>query len=143
MNPDPIDYMPYDDDDYGGSIDEQEQNISATQQSTMTNFGLDLVSLKAGVQVQKLAFSRIAKRVDVHKLKQAIWEEIDPPTPTTKSPAKFSDLVRSLDKTTYPRENLKDVSVPYCFICLLHLANEHGLTIQQDETSTDLIVVKH
>ena len=32
------------------------------------------------------------------------------------------------------QEMLKDVSVPFCFICLLHLANEHNLVLTDEKT---------
>lgn len=150
MNPGALDGIDHDftaggagsdyDDDYGLS---PSQLPTASQAA---NLGTQLVSLKAGVQVQRLAFTRVAKRVDVHKLKQAIWEEIepDPKKPSALKQAhpdavpSFSQLLGGLDQTSYPKEGLKDVSVSYCFICLLHLANEHGLTIQPN--GTDLVV---
>lgn len=143
MNPDPLDGINFDH-DYGGYDDGSDgddmpttQDFVNTQMSATTNLGLDLVALKAGVQIQRLAFSRVAKRVDVHKLKQAIWEEIEEPS-KGKPAKKFSELVQSLDNSSYPKEGLRDVSVPYCFICLLHLANEQGLSIQND--GGDLVV---
>lgn len=36
----------------------------------------------------------------------------------------------------------EDLSVHLCFICLLHLANEHGLAISGTE-SLDQLVVSH
>lgn len=35
---------------------------------------------------------------------------------------------------------LKDVSVPFCFICLLHLANENGLVLQGSDALDELSV---
>jgi len=29
----------------------------------------------------------------------------------------------------YPKQAMADISTSYCFICLLHLANEKGLTL--------------
>lgn len=142
MNPEPMQGI---DDDYGGPYpgdsgdDEPSQSLAASQAAT--NLGLDLVALKAGVQLQRLSFSRVAKRVDVHKLKEAIWEEMDV-AKAKRRPAdggtKFSDMVRALDESSYPKEGLKDVSVSYCFICLLHLANEHELKLTKQ--GTDLVV---
>jgi condensin complex subunit 2 len=39
-----------------------------------------------------------------------------------------------------PREELADVSTPYCFICLLHLANEHSLRLTSNGSMTDVAV---
>jgi condensin complex subunit 2 len=33
-------------------------------------------------------------------------------------------------KSQYPKEKLDEISTSFCFICLLHLANERGLKIQ-------------
>ena len=35
--------------------------------------------------------------------------------------------------TFYSENKLKDISVAFCFICLLHLANEEGLEIEMKE----------
>jgi condensin complex subunit 2 len=34
--------------------------------------------------------------------------------------------------SSVPSEALGNVSVPFCFICLLHLANEHNLSLDAD-----------
>lgn len=148
MNPGALDGVDRDyaggmDDDYADDSDLPPSQLPTASQAA--NLGTQLVALKAGVQIQRLAFTRVAKRVDVHKLKQAIWEEIEPspkkPSATRQQQdaiPSFSQLLGGLDRTSYPKESLKDVSVSYCFICLLHLANEHGLSIQPD--GTDLVV---
>lgn len=33
---------------------------------------------------------------------------------------------------------MEEISTSFCFICLLHLANEQGLRIQSDQFSSDL-----
>ena len=42
----------------------------------------------------------------------------------------------------YPKKQLDDISTSYGFICLLHLANEKGLVIENCEGWTDLRVRK-
>lgn len=72
-----------------------------------------------------------------------------PTTPTDPSPAtptstahpdvvskdedtmKFTDMITSL-QSVYPTQQMRDISTSYCFICLLHLANEKGLVLQGD-----------
>lgn len=34
----------------------------------------------------------------------------------------------------YPEDKMEEISTSFCFICLLHLANEKGLRIQGDST---------
>jgi condensin complex subunit 2 len=69
----------------------------------------------------------VPKKVDVQELKRVLWQEIEA-LPGKSTP--FSTLVSGLGATSMPKEMLSDVSVPYCFICLLHLANEHNLDLQ-------------
>ncbi|KAK5034873.1 hypothetical protein LTR13_006055 [Exophiala sideris] len=44
---------------------------------------------------------------------------------------KFTDLIQDL-RTVYPEQQMRDISTSYCFICLLHLANEKGLVLEGD-----------
>ncbi len=37
---------------------------------------------------------------------------------------------------------MRDVSIPYCFICLLHLCNENGLELKQSEGLGDFNIVR-
>ncbi|OMJ25549.1 Condensin complex subunit 2 [Smittium culicis] len=54
----------------------------------------------------------------------------------------FSQVVSGL-KSMYPAERLKDISVSFCFICLLHLANEKGLEIESNSNMDDLIITNN
>ncbi|ORX73678.1 barren [Linderina pennispora] len=102
------------------------------------------------------AYARRAKRVNVKKLKDNIWREmalktdgrptdrpsaaaLDDETVELEGDQKFSDVVSSL-KSVYPPEKLSELSVSYCFICLLHLANERNLHIEGDSTLSDLVI---
>lgn len=42
----------------------------------------------------------------------------------------------------YPKQQMSDISTSYGFICLLHLANEKGLMIENVDDWTDLRVKK-
>ena len=109
-------------------------------------------------------FSRIAKRVNVKLLKDNLWrgikeedeekeneeekqkekeekekekeeeqnKEKEPSTEKT-----FTQVVESISKMYSPEEK-KDLSTSFCFICLLHLANEHSLTVDSTERYDDL-----
>jgi len=52
---------------------------------------------------------------------------------------KFTEVVSGL-QNVYAKQQLDDISTSYCFICLLHLANEKGLTITNDENFEDLTI---
>lgn len=48
-------------------------------------------------------------------------------------PRVFDSVVSTLRKT-YPRDKMQDISTSFCFICLLHLANERGLKLEVGES---------
>lgn len=94
---------------------------------------------------QKVMYSRVAKKVDIKKLKDNIWRCIENQlTKVDSSKGKqlqFSSIIQQL-KTLYTFDTLKDLSTSFCFICLLHLANEHGFRIDKDEVNLqDLTLV--
>ena len=41
----------------------------------------------------------------------------------------FSSVISNL-RTSYTNEKMSEISTSFCFICLLHLANEQGLKIE-------------
>ena len=41
----------------------------------------------------------------------------------------FTSVMNGL-QAVYPKQAMADISTSYCFICLLHLANEKGLVIE-------------
>ena len=50
-------------------------------------------------------------------------------SPTDPEEARqFSQVISGLQKS-YPRDKMEDISTSFCFICLLHLANEQGLKL--------------
>ena len=54
-----------------------------------------------------------------------------PPT-NPEEPRVFSSVVSGL-QNEYPKDKLTDISTSFCFICLLHLANERGLKLEVGE----------
>lgn len=41
----------------------------------------------------------------------------------------FDGVIQSL-RQAYPQDKMSEISTSFCFICLLHLANEEGLRIE-------------
>ncbi|CAI2189472.1 14825_t:CDS:2 [Funneliformis geosporum] len=76
---------------------------------------------QAELESDDVALPDMTKRIDVKKLKENIWKTL---TINTKFSGVFGDL-----KKIYPQKKMKDISVPFCFICLLHLANEKSLEV--------------
>ena len=97
------------------------------------------------VRPEYVNFSRIAKRVDIKLLKENLWtklstfgDEAQRAEKNEQSHAKtFGDTVRSVGEL-YEPEKRKDLSTSFCFICLLHLANEHNLSLSTNQNYDDL-----
>ncbi|CAK7266877.1 hypothetical protein SEPCBS119000_002254 [Sporothrix epigloea] len=144
---------------------------------TMTNaadlaFGTTLVTSSRRVRPEYVQYARVAKRVDVRRLKEELWKgmyfdkgvaasRLLTPPPAEPSGAagiderlaaaeaqaeapdsenvtlKFTDVMNGLQRV-YPKSMMDDISTSYCFISLLHLANEKGLLIQKTEELLDL-----
>merc|ERR1711934_543580 len=83
--------------------------------------------------------SKVARQLDVKRLKECMWNQLVEEPPQSAEHHTFSKVVSDVPKVI-PAEMVSNVSVPYCFICLLHLANEKNLTItdQRDNEVNDL-----
>lgn len=67
---------------------------------------------------------------------------IEPPPPSAENPTlKFTDVMNGLQKV-YSKPVMDDISTSFCFICLLHLANEKGLVIEKTDELTELEIRK-
>lgn len=153
---------------------------------TVTNpadlaFGTMLVTQNRRVRPEYVNYARVAKKVDVRRLKDSLWKgmdmekleevsspvqiinsrtttditiQLDPPPPPPQDDSnepppssendptlKFTHVMNDLQKV-YPKGVMDDISTSFCFICLLHLANEKGLVISNTENLTDLDIRK-
>ncbi|KKA31105.1 hypothetical protein TD95_000585 [Thielaviopsis punctulata] len=145
-------------------------------QMTMGDFGTTLVTQTRRIRPEYVQYARVAKKVDVRRLKEELWnsigfdkpEYVRPETPTPMGPRdremekkmmecddeedgdcdktgedgqvlKFTRVMNNL-QTVYPKSAMDDISTSYCFICLLHLANERGLVIENTEDLQDLSI---
>jgi condensin complex subunit 2 len=90
-----------------------------------------LVSQPKTTKAQFLNYARVAKKVDVKLLKENLWKNLtvlSSGKQKVEKPIEFKNVMTSLDEE-YPEKKRKDISVAFCFICLLHLANENELEI--------------
>ena len=71
--------------------------------------------------------------MDIKALKKNVWELIKDSAAKDKDgdSISFQAVVGRL-RERVPPQQLREVSIAYCFICLLHLANENGLEITHD-----------
>jgi len=99
------------------------------------DFGMSLVAQPAKVQKIDIGFARYAKRVDVRALKENMWRQLHKVSTATNAPPATGALSSSFQrgitelKQVVPAAALDSVSVSYCFICILHLANEKDLQL--------------
>ena len=93
----------------------------------------------------KLAYSRVSKKVNVKRLKDNVWSSLNElakakgPTADGETDIAFSEVVKGLTPR-YSTEDMKDISTSFSFICLLHLANEHGFEIENCDDFEDLTI---
>ncbi|KAK8256086.1 condensin complex subunit 2/barren [Phyllosticta capitalensis] len=137
-----------------------------------TAFGAQLVTAGRRLRPEYVQYARRAKQVDLRLLKDNIWKGIGltgpdgesedeeqaheqsnlsvsaapKPTPTPVKPDEegtlmFTDVMNALP-AVYPQKAMADISTSYCFICLLHLANEKGLMIENQPEYLDLKIRK-
>ncbi|KAJ3278189.1 hypothetical protein HK104_002576 [Borealophlyctis nickersoniae] len=108
-----------------------------------------LVAQPLKVKTVPLNYARVAKKVDVKKLKENIWRKltvegepeqnpfVDTQAASVGGVKTFTEVVKGMDGF-YPEKKRKDISVAFCFICLLHLANEQGLKIEGEQNLNEL-----
>lgn len=150
----------------------------------MGAFGTTLVTSTRRVRPEYVKFARVAKKVDVRRLKEEMWRgmglekpsvcddqwfisnpmslangakqdtpglsrlpsppenESEPPEPGLEDKSlKFTSVMNDLQRV-YAKPVMDDISTSFCFISLLHLANEKGLVIEKTPDLTELDIRK-
>lgn len=118
------------------------------------------------MQVERIAVRHAtrSKKVDVKELKHHIWTDLAtlqqqpndqslppprpaadedaaaaPPTPAIEASERaFSDVVARVEEEH--QDEQEGVTCSYYFICVLHLANEHGLKLEGLEDLSDFTI---
>lgn len=127
--------------------DDDDNNIDNNDNETPLNNNNEEFGILP-LKINRVSYSRVAKKVDVKRLKDNLWKSInilkdkykETDSEATSIGLKFSNITNEMSKM-YGEETRKDLSTSFCFICLLHLCNEHGLMIQNIESFKDLIVI--
>ena len=104
--------------------------------------GMDIVTASRKVEKVEIEFARKAKRVNVIKLKKDIWEEIEEveTSEMRQEPQEKKSFCESINKLE-PKVDDSNVTIPFYFICLLHLANEKGLELEGQEDLSDFQII--
>ncbi|KAK7474320.1 hypothetical protein BaRGS_00034455 [Batillaria attramentaria] len=125
-------------------------NDSGLNATSLT--GDKLLSQPYKVAKIDISYAKTAKRVDVRKLKTAMWSLLASEAESEQAAEKasetaagekemtgkwgFQDLLQALPSHV-SSNTARNLSVPIAFVCLLHLANEKTLKIE-DQDMTDL-----
>jgi condensin complex subunit 2 len=72
-------------------------------------------------------------QVDVRVLKETLWRTMVEQRRGVEGALSFQDVISAVPSRGRAGK-LEDLSVHLCFICMLHLANEHGLAIADAAT---------
>ena len=87
----------------------------------------------------QIAFARVARNVNVHQLKTNMWDTLKSSEleAATETPLALSTVIEQTAQK-YTPEKQHELSTPFYFICLLHLANEQGLQLSSTNNLQDL-----
>ncbi|XP_031126505.1 condensin complex subunit 2 isoform X1 [Ipomoea triloba] len=129
--------MPSWDDDCGfdGTFDDGSVCSDVEDPST-------LVSQPRQVNKIDIHYDKTSKQVDVQVLKETLWDQIQGLNQTSvqlqDESVSFKQVLATFPDDCRATGSHDDISPHLCFICLLHLANEHGLCIQGSVNLDDL-----
>ncbi|KAL8153041.1 hypothetical protein V2J09_010801 [Rumex salicifolius] len=102
-----------------------------------------LVNQPRQVNKIEVQYDRTSKQVDVQALKEVLWDQMKDSChdlPQGAEVLSFKGVLTNFPSECRAASTLQDISPHLCFICLLHLANEHGLRICGSTTMDDLTV---
>lgn len=131
---------------FGSPIRPSGPEAEATAENAEAYTGSNLVEQPQKVEKVQIAYAKIAKKIDVKRLKAAMWdilvhrdaenkENVDlnePPPTTMKEPMTFSDMYAKLPGRV-STQIAKSLSVPVAFVCFLYLANEKSLYLGEND----------
>lgn len=97
---------------------------------------VNLINKPRQVKKIDIHYDKVSKQVDVHALKEVLWNHIHTSAETDNEESEEAGLSLRLSQVLHdlpssnPDDAATDIISPHLyFICLLHLANEHGLKL--------------
>ncbi|XP_068500234.1 condensin complex subunit 2-like isoform X2 [Phaseolus vulgaris] len=101
-----------------------------------------LISRPRQINKIEVQYDKTSKQVNVQALKITLWdhiqESIQLPFQGQKEMVSFRHILTNFPSKCNAAATISDISPHLCFICLLHLANEKGLSIQSCPNLDDL-----
>ncbi|KAN0028103.1 hypothetical protein ACTFIV_009934 [Dictyostelium citrinum] len=130
----------------------------------LNNVGGFTFGLNGGVLIDEprkvskidINYARVSKKIDVKSLKTSVWSIIDSDNNNNNDNNNQTTNTENIDERSFGSliDDLKEeqnqlrlsnkptageISIPLAFICVLHLANEKNLTLNQDNINNFLI----
>jgi len=113
---------------------------------------VDLVQAPELVNAVKVNYSKVAKQIDIKRLKDCMWARISAALRSNQSGEsesedatagglKFTTLIADMEPDVRLLGNPADITISFYFISLLHLANERGLQLRGLPSLTDLLIL--
>ncbi|KAG8574683.1 hypothetical protein GDO81_009270 [Engystomops pustulosus] len=148
----------YDDDDDGafmGASDEFPVANGMENNRLSLDGEHNLIAEPQKVNRIEINYAKTAKKMDMKHLKTSMWglltkdpQKEDEPAPKNETDAavvkeekNFSNITRDLQKRL-PTSMAQNLSVPLAFACLLHLANEKNLKLQEVADLSDVVIMQ-
>jgi len=134
----------------GGDDDDGGMPLDGHELPPMFNTELDaeLKIMHSPTKVAKVnvPFATAAKNVDVKALKRHMWEHVEESTEAPKpgkppSSITFQEVISEMPQYI-ENQALSNITVPYYFICLLHLCNENHLRLERQDDG-DVKVIRY
>ncbi|XP_052114751.1 condensin complex subunit 2 isoform X1 [Arachis duranensis] len=103
-----------------------------------------LVSQPRQVNKIEVQYDKTSKQVNVQELKITLWNHVQESANLSfegkKETVSFRSVLANFPTDCNAAATISDISPHLCFICLLHLANEKGLSIQGYPSLDDLAI---
>ena len=123
-------------------------DIEEGDEAPFDSNGLSALSLDAPRMVEQIDinYDKTSKQVDVKKLKEALWVSLqkkngaDDADKLDESTYDFQGVLDTMGDSAVAAGKKDDISVHLCFICLLHLANENTLKIEDCPSMDKLLI---
>ncbi|KAI3702571.1 hypothetical protein L6452_28314 [Arctium lappa] len=121
----------------GGQFDDGDAYSDVEDSST-------LISQPRQVNKIEVQYDKKSKQVDVHILKETLWSSMqEMQISAEEETLSFKSILASFPadkKRPAAAASIDDISSHLCFICILHLANEHGLGIHGSPNLDELTI---
>eukprot|EP00250_Pteridium_aquilinum_P035725 c9866_g1_i1 orf=530-2599(+) len=123
--------MQWDNSESGGADDWDDENTHGDIQYSEEG---DMIPQPRKVQKIEVDYDKTSKQIDVRVLKETLWQNLQDVSSADQEESKelsisFKSVLSQVPTACGAATAPGDISVHLCFICLLHLANEHNLRI--------------